>query len=407
MKKKYYWIGGVALPEDFDNMVKIGNNQVAANVTQLNYILGIEENINETIKIINVHFEPSFPKYKKLIIKRRVWIRNGVENVDVGFLNVPLIKRIIKINKLRKEVKKIQIEDDTEYVFFTYALTTPIVSIIPYIKKKFGNKSYICQVVPDLPEFMEFGHQPLIKRILKTIDGYLINYCIKKVDLFVLFAEKMKEKLKCKNYVVIEGLINNINNLSPKIKEAKEKNNIVMYAGSLNEEYGIKNLVDAFADERLKEYELHLFGIGDYQEEIIKKCKEQKNIIYHGLTQHKDVIKFEKKALLLVNPRPIDKEYVKYSFPSKILEYMQSGTPLLTTKLPSIPKEYEGKLLYMDGDSSEKIKESLLKTIYIGEKRLNEIGNNARIFVNETKNSKAQLNKVIKRIEESYEKDNK
>ena len=98
MKKKYYWIGGVALPEDFDNMVKIGNNQVAANVTQLNYILGIEENINETIKIINVHFEPSFPKYKKLIIKRRVWIRNGVENVDVGFLNVPLIKRIIKIS---------------------------------------------------------------------------------------------------------------------------------------------------------------------------------------------------------------------------------------------------------------------------------------------------------------------
>ena len=86
---------------------------------------------------------------------------------------------------------------------------------------------------------------------------------------------------------------------------------------------------------------------------------------------------------------------------------MQSGTPLLTTKLPSIPKEYDGKLLYMDGDSVEEIKESILRTLYIGEEGLNKLGNEAKIFVNETKNSKAQMNKVVKRIEESYEKDNR
>lgn len=48
-----------------------------------------------------------------------------------------------------------------------------------------------------------------------------------------------------------------------------------------------------------------------------------------------------KKATLLINPRPSNEEFTKYSFPSKNLEYMASGTPLLATDLPGIPAEYK------------------------------------------------------------------
>ena len=53
----------------------------------------------------------------------------------------------------------------------------------------------------------------------------------------------------------------------------------------------------------------------------------------------------ELKATLLVNPRPTTEEFTIYSFPSKNMEYMASGTPLLTTKLPGMPEEYHQYVL--------------------------------------------------------------
>ena len=37
-----FWLGGVAEKEEFNKMLKNGNTQIAANVTQLNYIEGLE-----------------------------------------------------------------------------------------------------------------------------------------------------------------------------------------------------------------------------------------------------------------------------------------------------------------------------------------------------------------------------
>ena len=62
----FFWLGGVAEREDFKKMLEQGNTQIAANVTQLNYIEGLEQVNKEGVKILNSHYEPAFPKYKKL-----------------------------------------------------------------------------------------------------------------------------------------------------------------------------------------------------------------------------------------------------------------------------------------------------------------------------------------------------
>ena len=86
--------------------------------------------------------------------------------------------------------------------------------------------------------------------------------------------------------------------------------------------------------------ELWLFGSGDMEKDITDYCKSDQRIKYFGMVPREKVVKFEKKAKLLVNPRPTNNEFTKYSFPSKTIEYMASGTPLLTTRLPGIPSEY-------------------------------------------------------------------
>lgn len=87
------------------------------------------------------------------------------------------------------------------------------------------------------------------------------------------------------------------------------------------------------------------------------------------------------KAALLVNPRPIKPEYTKYSFPSKNMEYMVSGTPLMTTKLPGIPKEYYPYIYLLEDESPEGIARRLNEILNISMIERNEKAKEARKFV--------------------------
>ena len=62
-------------------------------------------------------------------------------------------------------------------------------------------------------------------------------------------------------------------------------------------------------------------------------------IEFLGMLPRTDVLELQSKATILVNPRQPVGDFTKYSFPSKTIEYMASGTPLLMYKLPGIPEE--------------------------------------------------------------------
>ena len=53
-------------------------------------------------------------------------------------------------------------------------------------------------------------------------------------------------------------------------------------------------------------------------------------------------------AAVLVNPRPNNEEYTKYSFPSKDIEYLLSGKPTVAFLLDGMPKCYQDFLYVVD-----------------------------------------------------------
>ena len=82
---------------------------------------------------------------------------------------------------------------------------------------------------------------------------------------------------------------------------------------------------------------------------------------------------------------------------------MLTGTPVLTTKLPGMPKEYN-KYVYLIENENEiylakRIKEILDKS----QQELNEFGDKAKRFVLNNKNNIKQTKKIIKLIGEKYE----
>lgn len=247
----------------------------------------------------------------------------------------------------------------------------------------------IVTIVTDLPDML--SGNSLIHKINNKIFGLF--------DAFVLLTEQMNEKVNKnqKPYIVLEGHVDSelrATNIDEKYEELSGKK-VIVYAGSIQKLYGIQNLVEGFLKAEIPDAELNVFGDGDYREELLQIAREHNNIKYMGICSNEEVVKHEQRAMLLVNPRPIAPEYTKYSFPSKNMEYMASGTPLLTAKLPGMPKEYYPYVYLIEDESPKGIADILQKISKEEFKVRHEKGTCARRFVLEHKSNVAQAKKII------------
>ena len=104
-------------------------------------------------------------------------------------------------------------------------------------------------------------------------------------------------------------------------------------------------------------------------------------------------MKRETQATLLVNPRPPIGEWTSYSFPSKNMEYMASGTPLVAFDLPCIPEEY--KQHFFCAKDVDDFGRLLKKIVKKNTEELNAYGLEARKWIIKNKSSRVQVKKFV------------
>ena len=180
-------------------------------------------------------------------------------------------------------------------------------------------------VITDLPEFMTSNK--LYQKIT--------NMVISNSTCYTFLSLKMNDRLNKKNkpYVIVEGFSDD------KDSNEYEHNHEIIYAGNLSVDNGVLNLVHAFKKSNLHDScTLRLFGSGSAVDKI--NALNDEHIIYEGVKPNIEVMYALRRAMLLVNPRPTGEEFTFYSFPSKTIEYLGTGTPFASTELYAIDKEY-------------------------------------------------------------------
>ena len=298
----------------------------------------------------------------------------------VPVINIPILKNILNIAgsffktlKYRKKNKTIIVCDVLNVSVSLGAVFAGILVGCPIIG-----------IVTDIPELMVTGHlSRQVKLIYKIID---------KCSHYVFLTEPMNTRLNPtgKPYVIIEGICNENTEY-----ENFEHNNHSIYAGYLDEKYGIKALIEAFILANVDGQELHIYGAGPYAEEAKRIANESDSIVYHGSVLNEIVVAEEKKARLLINPRPSNEEFTKYSFPSKNMEYMSSGTPVLTTKLLGMTKDYYEYVYCFKDETVEGMSETLKTILEKDDEQLLEKGKEAQHFVIMQKNNLIQARKIL------------
>lgn len=229
-----------------------------------------------------------------------------------------------------------------------------------------------------------------------------LNQCyISSFDRYVLLTSQMNERVnpKGKPHIVMEALCDlSMSGQNVQIEE-KVSPRTVIYAGGIHERYGLKMLAESFVKADIPDARLVYYGSGSYVEEYKKLCAAHPNLEYRGVAPNEEIVEEELKASLLVNPRPTTEEFTKYSFPSKNMEYMASGTPLLTTKLPGMPEDYYPHVYFFEEESVQGYADALKKVLSLPADTLYAKGVQAKRFVLQQKNYVTQAQRVLGLLE--------
>ena len=372
-------------------------DQLAANQTEGHYIYGLG-NIVKKIYVFSALVMPSYPKSPyKIIHSNHEEIRYGdVENIR--FINLPgirFISQMIEFYRAINKWSKQSNDGDNDKLIIVYAMRLPFYVAATYVKKLYPKATCI-NIVPDLPIYMHMEDASFIRRIKSRINQIVLLRISNIFDGFVLYTKDMRKILGCdkKNSIVIEGIVSSCKNYTSVEHHVRNKQ-IIMYAGGLNYRYGVKTLAEGFLLANLPNTELHFYGAGDYAEDLKRLCEKNTSIKYFGLLSPEQVKQRMGYASLLVNPRPTNEEFTKYSCPSKTLEYMASGVPFLSTRLGGIPEDYYRYIYTIDDESVLGIADALKKVFNDPLENRIKKGLEAKKYILSEKNEKIQAEKLI------------
>ncbi len=373
--------------------------QDAANVLQWNIIFGLKENGIEDIEVISYLPIDSWPKhYKTPFVKKTAeQVDETIRFTAVPFCNVTYVKQILSAKACNRAVaswiKKAKTE---EKVIVCYSCNNVLMRAL----KKAKSMDKTVKIVQTIADITEFASNDTLKGLRKLFLKYQIrtNEKLKRyVDGYVLLTKQMKTKLRLeKPYVVMEGIVPK-RERNTTIKQ--ESSPTIFYSGSMNRKYGILQLLEAFQKIDGEEYRLVLCGLGNAEPEIREAVEKDSRICFLGKVKHEEALVLQQQATVLVNPRQNNEEFTKYSFPSKTMEYLASGVPVVAYKLDGIPDEYDEYIAYVEDNLAESLAKKLVEICSMETEDRRKIGEKGKAFVLENKNKKVQTGKILNLIQ--------
>lgn len=354
----------------------LSGKSIAGNKMQLNLLRGLNQYDDVEICVISTLSIASFPKDKIYQRYSKSQIDTSLFVKQVPFLNIPILKQVSQTFSI--------------FIFtFNYLLLNKNTIIFSFnIFPQQGLALYInslifkCKTVTllaDLP-IDDVTDRNSLWKFLRFIFDSITEILISKIDNLIVLNKNVIEHYGFKKkYIVIEGAINKDDfSADESNKERKLKN--VVYSGALVEYNGIRELLEGFVGLE-DEIILDIYGNGYLQDEVVDFTRKCKNIFYHGSVSNEEMRQIQKDAWLLINPRNSNDLITKLTFPSKLFEYMASGTPVISTIIPGMDQIYFNLLFILESNNPEEIKKMIRKLNNMDEQELYKKGEEAKSYV--------------------------
>lgn len=375
---KILFLGAVTNEIDVETL---SGKSIAGNKMQLNLLRGLAQYEDVKIDVISTLSIASFPKDKIYQKYSETQLGTNLYAKHVPFLNIPILKQLSQTFSifLYTFVHLLSNKDSLIFSFNVY----PQQGISMYLNSLIF-KCKTITLLADLP-IDDVINRRVIWKFLRSVFDFITEKLINKVDSLIVLNKNVIEHYSYKgNYLVIDGAINSHDFSEVVNLSASNKKNVV-YSGALVEYNGIRGLMECFRNFE-NDIILEIYGSGYLLDEVVEVSEKSKNIFYRGNVSNKEMHKIQKSAWLLINPRNSDDLITKLTFPSKLLEYMASGTPVVSSIIPGMDTVYLDLLYILKSNDPQDIRNMILYLNDLNELELANKGRVAREFVIKEKN---------------------
>ena len=335
----------------------------AGNMCMENLLHGLNQSETVVDKILSMYPIPSFPGSKRFYFsKTRLRLNSGQNIKMLPFINVTPIKQLsVGIASYLEIIKWGKKTEATDKIIFTYNITVPPGIFLLAAARRIGARIVAMiydvnipgETVPSgIPYIIDYWQH---KKILRFYDG-----------LVVITNEIAQDFAPDVPYICVEGgiapdLIEQYVKLEKTPRHDSDHFTIVA-AGGLKEANGIHEIIEAFRLLEGEEYRLHIAGQGPLESLVRDAAEKDHRIVYHGFLNFEEVLKLYANADVLLNMRLTKRLNTRYFFPSKIMEYLTSGVPIISTCPGAMADEY-GEYAYLLQDETPESLASMIKTV--------------------------------------------
>ncbi len=271
--------------------------------------------------------------------KSQCQLTSGLDVQLVPFLNLPFLRPltvglavIFELFKWGWFYRKLPCK-----VIYTFNLTEPP-GLFTFLAAKLIHAKLIASISD-----INIPGETIPLTLSRKIDYWLQKKLIPRLDGLVVVSKKIIQDFAPeKPFVRLEGAINPlvIQHFSQSVRPPKSDTLFTIVAtGSLDEANGFRELLAAMA-LLPAHYQLRIAGAGPLQFLIQQQAAQDPRIEYLGYLSFDQVLTMYDSADVLINMRLTQRMHTAYFFPSKMMEYLASGVPVITTSTGHIEDEY-------------------------------------------------------------------
>lgn len=316
----------------------------AGNLFQENLIASMEKAGLPFALVLSQRPIRAFPNSRTLWMSTdRTSLASGRSVQLLPFLNLPLLRPItVGLSLVFSLITwKIKQDHDADGVVICYNLTEPSGLFILFAARLIGAKAIAAVLDINIPG------QTIAPTLSRRLDFTLQKLLIPRFDGIIVVNRRIAEDFAPKTpYIRVEGGVNQevLEHFRQSRSRSKNPDDLftIVSAGSLDEANGFVELLQAFALLESDKYRLRIAGKGPLRSLVEEAATRDPRIEYCGYLPFADVLRLYDTGDILINMRLTHRIDTSYFFPSKTMEYLASGIPVISTCTGHIAEEYSG-----------------------------------------------------------------
>ena len=259
--------------------------------------------------------------------------------------------KILRFLSSRKQAKKILSKMNLkDCIILTDTLNPYLLTSSTALAKKYNLPIIgVCNNTPSGIHDTGRSYTTFLHSLADDLSGYITL----TPGLNELFNQNNRANL------TIEGVLEN------KFKEMNvgKYGKYILYYGSLEEKFGVYDLIKAFKEINSQDVNLVVAGYHGNDERINKLIKDQPRIRYLGMISNDLAFSLENGSLFNINPRPYSEDYDRYLIPLNVIDYLNSDSLTVSVRNTRLKPLFEDDAIWIDSNEKDDLVNAINKVL--------------------------------------------